>query len=172
MLYFRLFCKKISKPCGQFLRVWTKNTIVWEILRNFWKFLMKIQWKNWIFLYFLGKFVAKNRNFGNNITFLQQFFSGSGGFKPPKTPPPAYATGLAWIAPLKVLEVDKNEKALGKCEHKKKRPLTTFHANFFDFPIFEPLFYSSRLRGDSVKIFSFQMTRLVLAAEPTVCKMI
>ena len=82
MLYFRLFCKEISKPCGQFLRVCTKNTIVWEILRNLWKFLMKIQWKNWIFLYFLGKFVAKNRNLGNNITFLQQFYPVRGGVKP------------------------------------------------------------------------------------------
>ena len=30
------------------------------------------------FYLFLGNFVAKNRNFGNNIFFLQQFFSGSG----------------------------------------------------------------------------------------------
>ena len=44
MLYFSLFCKEISKPCGQFLRVWTKNTSVWEILRNFWwKFNGKIE---------------------------------------------------------------------------------------------------------------------------------
>ena len=53
----------------------------WENFESFW-------WKfNWIFLYFLWKFVAKNRNFGNNIIFIQQFFSGSGGggFKP--TPP-------------------------------------------------------------------------------------
>ena len=35
MLYFRLFCKKISKSCVKFSRVWTKNTIVWEILRKF-----------------------------------------------------------------------------------------------------------------------------------------
>ena len=47
---------------------------------------MKIQWKNWIFLYFLGKFVAIDRNFGNNIIFIQQFFPvRGGGFKP--TPP-------------------------------------------------------------------------------------
>ena len=31
------------------------------------------------FYLFLAKIVAKNRNFGNNIIFLQQFFSGSGG---------------------------------------------------------------------------------------------
>ena len=29
MKHFRLFCKKISKPCVKFSRVWTKNTIRW-----------------------------------------------------------------------------------------------------------------------------------------------
>ena len=43
---------------------------------------MKIQLKNWIFIYFLGKFVAKNRNFGNNIIFLQQFFPLRGELNP------------------------------------------------------------------------------------------
>ena len=31
------------------------------------------------FYLLLGKVVAKSRAFGNNIIFLQQFFSGSGG---------------------------------------------------------------------------------------------
>ena len=31
------------------------------------------------FLFFLGKFVTKDRAFGNNTSFLQQFFSVSGG---------------------------------------------------------------------------------------------
>ena len=39
---------------------------------------MKIQWKI-EFLSILGKFVAKNRNVGNNIIFLQQFFPVRGG---------------------------------------------------------------------------------------------
>ena len=39
------------------------------------------------FYLFLCKPVAKNRVFGNNIIFLQHFFSGSGaGFEPPLSP--------------------------------------------------------------------------------------
>ena len=52
--------------------------IGWEILRKFWQVLMKNQLKNCVFILFLGNFVAKNRNFANNIILLQQFFSGSG----------------------------------------------------------------------------------------------
>ena len=50
---------------------------------------MKIQWKNGIFPYFLGKFVAKSINFGNNILFIQQFFPVRGGVQthpPLRTP--------------------------------------------------------------------------------------
>ena len=87
MLYFRIFCKKISKPRVKFSRDWTKNNSsgkVWENFENvWWKFNWKIE-----FLYFLGKFVAKNRNFGNNFIFLPQFFLVLGGVDPP-----AYATG-------------------------------------------------------------------------------
>ena len=35
---------------------------------------------------FLGKVVAKNRAFGNNIIFLQQFFPVGGGVEPPNPP--------------------------------------------------------------------------------------
>ena len=35
MPYLFLFCRNISKQCGKFSRVWTKNTIVWETLRTF-----------------------------------------------------------------------------------------------------------------------------------------
>ena len=40
----------------------------------------------------VGKFVAINRNFGNNIIFLQHFFrfGGGGGLNSPN--PPAYST--------------------------------------------------------------------------------
>ena len=85
-LYFRLFCKNISKPCVEFSRVWTKNNCLgefWENFENFWwKFNGKIE-----FYLFLGRFVDKNRNFGNNIIFLQQFFPVRGGVEPlPLTP--------------------------------------------------------------------------------------
>ena len=36
--YFSLFFKKISKLCVKFLRVWTKNTIGWEIFEKILKF--------------------------------------------------------------------------------------------------------------------------------------
>ena len=78
MHYFGLFFKIFNKPCVTFSRVWTKTSNCWEILRkvcNFWwKFNRKIE-----FLSIFGKVVAKNRSFGNNIIFLQQFFPGSGG---------------------------------------------------------------------------------------------
>ena len=46
------------------------------------------------FYLFSGKPFAKNRAFGNNIIFLQQFFPvREGGFEPPITPFSAYAIG-------------------------------------------------------------------------------
>ena len=54
-----------------------------KLLRNFEKilnFLMKILQKNSIFLFlFFQKLVIKNRAFGNNTIFLQQFFRVRGG---------------------------------------------------------------------------------------------
>ena len=94
MLYFRLFCKKISKPCVKFSRFWTKNTIVWGKFEKILKMLDENAMEKLHFYLFLGKFVAKNRNFGNNIIFLQHFFR-FGGVEPP---PPAYATGLYQMA--------------------------------------------------------------------------
>ena len=53
---------------------------------------MKIQWKNGIFILFLfGKFVTKNRAFGNNTIFLQQLFRFRGGVSPF---PPGYALAV------------------------------------------------------------------------------
>ena len=84
LLYFRLFCKKISKPCGKFSRVWTKNTIVWEILRKFWKFLMKIQWKNWIISIFLQNLLLKIETSEITSFLYNNFFRfGVRGFNPP-----------------------------------------------------------------------------------------
>ena len=90
MLYFRLFCQKISKPCVKFSRVWTKNTIVWEYFEKILKFFDENSMEKLNFYLFFGKFVAKNRNFGINIIFLQQFSPVRGGLNPPN--PPAYAT--------------------------------------------------------------------------------
>ena len=85
--YFCIFFKKFNKPLVTFFRVWTKNANCLEILRKFWKFLMKILLKNWIFIfifyfifYFIfRKFVTKNRAFRNNTIFLQKFVRFRGG---------------------------------------------------------------------------------------------
>ena len=45
-----------------------------------------------LFFIFFRKFVTKNRAFGNNTIFLQQFFRFRGGEFPPF--PPGYALGL------------------------------------------------------------------------------
>ena len=94
MLYLRIFCKEISKPCVKFSRVWTKNTIVLGNSEKISKIFDENSMQKLHFYLFLGKFVAKNRNFGNNIIFLQQFFPvrGVAGWTP--LTPPAYATAL------------------------------------------------------------------------------
>ena len=74
-----------------FFAVWTKNTTCWEILRDFWKFLIKFN-RNIEFLTIFGEVVAKNRAFGNNIIFLQQFFPFRGEGIFPPFPPPGNAT--------------------------------------------------------------------------------
>ena len=43
LLYFRLFCKEITKPCVKFSRVWTKNTIGWGNFEKILKFFEKLQ---------------------------------------------------------------------------------------------------------------------------------
>ena len=51
------------------------------------------------FSLFWGKVVAKNRAFGNNIIFLQQFFLLGGGRGALNSPnPPAYATDCNWLS--------------------------------------------------------------------------
>ena len=96
MHFFCIFIKNFNKPTVNFLRVWTKNANCWEILRKFWKFLMKILLKNWIFIFnfIFRKFVTKNRAFGNNTSFLHQFFRFRGGDFIPF--PPGYAFGQRW----------------------------------------------------------------------------
>ena len=82
---FAYFAKKFQKHAFNF-RAFGRKTIGWG---NFEK-ILKIFDENSIeklnFYLFLGKFVAKYRNFGNNIIFLQQFFPVRGGFEPPNPP--------------------------------------------------------------------------------------
>ena len=63
--------------------VWTKSTILGKIWENFenlwWNFYRKIEFL--FFIFSCLKFVTKNRAFGNNTIFLQQFFR-VGGISP------------------------------------------------------------------------------------------
>ena len=99
------FAKKFQNPALNFRWFRRKTQLVEEILRKFWNFLTKIQLKNWIFVYFWEKFVAKSRAFGNNIIFLQQFFR-LGGLNPltplrmplaRAPPPPKKSWRRLWI---------------------------------------------------------------------------
>ena len=76
--YFSLFFKKLKNKCFHFSPFGQKTQIVGKFWENFEKFdihsIGKIE-----FLTIFGKVVAKNRAFGNNIIFLQQFFPFRGG---------------------------------------------------------------------------------------------
>ena len=85
--YFSLFFIKISKLCVKFLRVWTKNTTGWESYEKILEIVDENSIEKLNFYLFMGKLVAKNRAFGNNIIFLQQFFPGSWGGGVESPPP-------------------------------------------------------------------------------------
>ena len=78
MQYFRLFCKRISKHCLIFARLDEKHKLLGNVEK-----ILEIFDENAIeklnFNLYLGKVVANNRAFGNNIIFLKQFFPVRGG---------------------------------------------------------------------------------------------
>ena len=78
--YFGIFFEKFNKPCINFSRVWTKT--LWKC----WKFLMKIQLKNWIFIYFWEKLLLKIELSGITSFFYNNFFRFMGGWTPLRTP--------------------------------------------------------------------------------------
>ena len=78
LLYFRLFCKEITKPCVKFSRVWTKNTICWENFEKILKLFDENSIEKLNLYLFFGEFVAKKET--SEITsFFYNNFSGSGG---------------------------------------------------------------------------------------------
>ena len=103
MHYFSIFSQIFNKPCVNFLRVWTKKTIIgkFEKILQFFdeNSIEKFNFLFFFIFYFFRKFVTKNRAFGNNTIFLQQFFRFRGGGNFPPSPP-GYALGLR--APRKV----------------------------------------------------------------------
>ena len=87
MLYFSIFFKRCNKPMRSFFAVWTKNTNCWDILRKFWKFLMKIQLKNWILLWFLENLLLKIEPSEITQFYYNNFFGFGGGDSSPPLPP-------------------------------------------------------------------------------------
>ena len=94
-LFLHIFQRNLTKHLLIFMRVWTNNANCWEILRRFWKFFDEnsIEKLNFYFIFYFilfyfifRKFVTKNRAFGNNTRFLQQFFFGFGGGGFPPSP--------------------------------------------------------------------------------------
>ena len=112
--FFKWFLKKIAKK-ALFKHFFKKDLInhalifcafgrktkgvgkFWENFEHFWwKFYRKIEFfliLDFRFLFF-RKFVTKNRAFGNNTIFLQQFFRFRGGGDFPL--PPGYAVGIIY----------------------------------------------------------------------------
>ena len=100
---FQKFSKEICEKCiilADFSNTLTTNALIFcafgrkrqfignfeKIFENFWwKFYTKIEFFIFYFLFF-RKFVTKNRAFGNNTIFLQQFFRFRGGPFPLATP--------------------------------------------------------------------------------------
>ena len=83
------YFSKTSTNLALIFRAFGRQPHFWEILRIFWKYLMKIQKLNKNsnrkieFLYILGKVVANNRPFGNMYHQFSTTFFRFGGFEPP-----------------------------------------------------------------------------------------
>ena len=75
---FAYFAKKFQNHALNFRAFGRKTQLFGEILKIF----DENSKEKLNFYLFLANFVAKNRNFGNNIIFLQQFFP-VGGVEPP-----------------------------------------------------------------------------------------
>ena len=80
MHYFCIFFKKFNKPCVNFCPFGRKMQIVVKFLKNFEENSIEKLNFYFIFNFIFRKFVTKYRAFGNNTSFLQQFFSVSGDF--------------------------------------------------------------------------------------------
>ena len=78
-LYLHTFQNKINKPCVNFLLTFgPKTQLIGKFWENFESFNENFIEK-WKFYFIFRKFVTKNRAFGSNTIFLQQFFRFRGG---------------------------------------------------------------------------------------------
>ena len=82
--------RKLLRNFEKILKVFDENSI--EKLHFYFIFIL-----NFILNFIFRKFVTKNRAFGNNTSFLQQFFRFRGGGEFPPFPP--------WLRPCYALEV-------------------------------------------------------------------
>ena len=76
MNYLGICLIKFNKACVYFSRV--RSGFSGKSRETFENFAWKFYW-NFEFLFYDGKFVTKNRNFGNNTIFQQHFFRFRGG---------------------------------------------------------------------------------------------
>ena len=85
-LYLHTFQNKINKPCVNFLLTFgPKTQLIGKFWENFESFNENFIEK-WKFYFIFRKFVTKNRAFGSNTIFLQQFFRFRGGVGFPSSP--------------------------------------------------------------------------------------
>ena len=116
------FQKNLTNPVLLFCAFGRKILIVWKLWENFenfwWKFNRKIE-----FLASFGKVVAKNRAFGNNTIFLEQFFRFRGGGTFPVFPPPLAAPmigyNVGWGGVQEKLSWDLSKRQLVNSKFKK-----------------------------------------------------
>ena len=104
-----------------------------------------------------GKAVAKNRAFGNNISFLQQFFSISGGTFPVSPPGGAYTSDFTSysnekyeIMPIYMNSTQKPYlfmRAGVKCELVLPDHSNTFQRSFREFPNLTKSFLKDHLQS-------------------------
>ena len=107
MHYFSLFFNKFQNNAFNFCVFGRKTQFGWEIFEKLLKkFLMKIQYKNGIFIYFREKLLLKIEPSEITPFFYNNFFRLGGGWTPPN--PPAYATLYKY--PLKESSRNSNER--------------------------------------------------------------
>ena len=95
MHYFCIFFKKFNKPCVNFFAFGRKTQIVGKFSENLDSFWWKFYWKiAFLFYFYFGKFVTKNRASGNNTIFYT--ICSVSWESPPFPPPPGYALALQY----------------------------------------------------------------------------
>ena len=107
-VYFTIFCKVLEKPCGQFSRVWAKNTNGWDNFKNILKILEEKSIEKMIFLLFLEKLLLKIEPWKIAPDFYNNFSDFEGGRSRVPLPfqaPMIYLIGNVWIDIIQALKL-------------------------------------------------------------------